>query len=222
MAMIDAWVALGLGLLGFIEPCTMGSNLILIKHLERRPPRGRLAQILVYTFTRGLFMGLLGWLAALAGVWLFGAQRAFWIALGSVYLLIGVLYLAGQRQRLMLSVGPSLSRLSGAGGSAALGMVFGLNVPACAGPLIFVLLGLSAARSAGGSAQWQGFVLLLIFGLALSAPLVLAVLWSPARRALDWLVGWSARAPRWTGLVLALLGLWSIGLGLFAHLGSVG
>lgn len=220
MVIIDTWIALGLGLLGFIEPCTMGSNLILVKHLEGRPPRRRLAQVLVYTVTRGLFMGVLGWLAALAGAWLFGAQRAFWIALGGAYLLIGVLYLAGQRQRLMLSVGPSLSRLSGAHGSAALGVLFGLNVPACAAPLIFVLLGLSATQGASGSAQWQGFASLLLFGLALSAPLVLAVLWEPARRALDWLAGWSVRAPRWTGAVLALLGLWSIGLGLFAKLNS--
>lgn len=32
---------IGLGLLGFVEPCTMGSNLLLIKHLERRPQRDR-------------------------------------------------------------------------------------------------------------------------------------------------------------------------------------
>ncbi|MGH8127197.1 MAG: hypothetical protein ACRETC_02365 [Gammaproteobacteria bacterium] len=217
--MNNLWLALGLGLLGFIEPCTMGSNLILVKHLERRPPLPRLAQVLVYATTRGLFMGLIGWLAALAGAWLFGAQRALWIGLGSVYLLIGAIYLAGRRQWLMISMGPSFARLSGSGGSAALGVIFGLNVPACAAPLIFVLLGMSAARGASGAAQWQGFVSLLIFGLALSAPLVLAFAWAPARRALDWLAGWSVRAPRWTGAVLAALGLWSIGLGLLARLG---
>ncbi|MGH8226163.1 MAG: cytochrome c biogenesis CcdA family protein [Gammaproteobacteria bacterium] len=216
--MNDLWLALGLGLLGFVEPCTMGSNLILVKHLDRRAPAARMTQMLVYAATRGLFMGLLGWLAAFAGAWLFGAQRGLWIALGGVYLLLGAIYLAGRRRWLMVSLGPSFARLSGTRGSAALGVLFGLNVPACAAPLIFVLLGLSTARGASGAAQWQGFLLLFIFGLALSAPLVLAVAWERARRALDWLASWSVRAPRWTGAVLAALGLWSIGFGLFAHL----
>lgn len=215
--MVDGWLALGLGLLGFIEPCTMGSNLILVKHLEQRSPADRLIQLLVYALTRGLIMGLFGWLAAWLGARLFGAQRALWIGLGSVYLVIGLLYLAGRRRWLMLPAGPSWSRLSGSGGSATLGVLFGLNVPACATPLIMVLLGMSAAQGAGGSAQWQGFVSLLIFGLALSAPLMLAVLWQPGRHVLDWLANFSMRAPRWTGVVLAGLGAWSIGLGLFAH-----
>lgn len=172
--MEDLWLALGLGLLGFVEPCTMGSNLILVKHLERCAPATRMAQMLVYALTRGLFMGGLGWLAALVGGWLFGAQRGLWIGLGSVYLVIGAIYLAGRREWLMVSLGPSFARLSGTRGSAALGVLFGLNVPACAAPLIVVLLGLSAAQGASGAAQWRGFLLLLIFGLALSAPLVKA------------------------------------------------
>lgn len=219
--MIDTWLALGLGLLAFIEPCTMGSNLILVKHLEQRPPADRAIQMLIYALTRGLFMGLIGWLAAWLGTRLFGAQRVLWIGLGSVYLVIGLLHLAGRRQWLMLPAGPSWSRLSGSGGSAALGVLFGLNVPACATPLIMVLLGVSAAQGAGGSAQWQGFAMLLIFGLALSAPLVLVVLWQPGRRVLDSLANFSVRAPRWTGVVLAGLGVWSIALGLFAHFHEV-
>ena len=54
-----------------------------------------------------------------------------------------------------------------------------------------------------------------LFGFALSLPLVLAVLFAPARRALDWLAGLSKRLPLWTGLILIALGLWSIGFALF-------
>ena len=211
-------LALGLGLMGFVEPCTMGSNLILIKHLEHRPAYVRIGQVLIYAATRGLFMGLLGWLAALIGTYFFGLQRGLWIGLGGIYLLLGAVYLAGRRQWLMMTFGPSLSRLSGARGSAALGVLFGFNVPACAAPLIFVLLGMTASNTAGGQAQLQGFLLLMLFGLALSAPLVLAMAWAPARRALDWLAGLSVRLPRLTGIVLGALGLWSIGFGLFANL----
>lgn len=211
---------IGLGLLGFIEPCTMGSNLLLIKHLERRPYRDRLAQMLVYAATRALFMGLLGAAAALIGARFFGLQRVLWVGLGALYLGLGLLYLAGGQGRLMVRMGPLLSRASGARGSAGsitLGLLFGLNVPACAVPLIVVLLGVSASQAAGGDAPLRGFVSLLLFGLALSLPLLLAVLWPPARRALDVVAGLAVRLPRWTGVVLAGLGLWSIGLGWFAH-----
>ena len=55
--------------------------------------------------------------------------------------------------------------------------------------------------------------------MALSLPLVVAVLFAPARHALDWVAGLSRRAPLWTGLVLILLGLWSVWFGLFVRLG---
>jgi cytochrome c-type biogenesis protein len=51
--------------------------------------------------------------------------------------------------------------------------------------------------------------------VALSLPLVVAVLIAPARQALDWIAGLSQRMPLWTGFVLIVLGLWSIGFGLF-------
>ncbi len=101
------------------------------------------------------------------------------------------------------------------GSSVGLGLLFAFNIPACAGPLIFALLGTAAASGAAGGAIFNGFISLGIFGLALSLPLVVAVLFSPARHGLDWLAGLSRRLPFWTGLVLIALGLWSIGFGLF-------
>jgi cytochrome c-type biogenesis protein len=60
----------------------------------------------------------------------------------------------------------------------------------------------------------QGFFMLALFGLALSLPLTLALLWAPARRALDRLMGLSSRVPVAIGLLLAMFGAWSIYLGL--------
>jgi cytochrome c-type biogenesis protein len=57
-----------------------------------------------------------------------------------------------------------------------------------------------------------------LFGLALSAPLVLAVSWEPGRRLLDRLAGLSVRVPMVIGLVLIGLGLWSVYFGLFVDL----
>ena len=103
-------------------------------------------------------------------------------------------------------------------GSAALGVLFGLNIPACAAPLLLALLGASAASGARGGSVAEGFVALALFGFALSLPLVVAVLFAPARRALDWLAALSRRLPVWTGVLLIALGAWSIWLGLFVSL----
>lgn len=207
-----------LGLFGFVEPCSIGSSLIFIKYLERKEAARRLAETILFAVTRALFIGGLGILAVLLVTAFLGVQRGAWILLGAIYVFIGSLYLAGRVQVLMRSVGPSLASLSGARGSVGLGMLFGLNIPACAAPLLVILLGAAAAGGATGTTFLGGFVSLAVFGLALSLPLVLAVLFAPARRALDWLAGLSARMPFWTGVVLVVLGLWSIGFGLFAHL----
>jgi cytochrome c-type biogenesis protein len=92
-------------------------------------------------------------------------------------------------------------------------VLFGLNIPACAAPLLAVVLG--GAAVAGPGAVARGFVSLAVFGLALSLPLVLAVLWPAARRALDRALAASARAPVLIGLLLVGLGLWSLWFGLF-------
>jgi cytochrome c-type biogenesis protein len=208
----------GLGLLGFIEPCSIGSSLIFIKYLERKEAARKLAETILFAATRALFIGALGVLAALLGTAFLGWQKGAWILLGAIYVLVGSLCLAGWTRVLMLSVGPSLASLSGARGSVGLGILFGLNIPACAAPLLLALLGAAAAGGATGTTFLGGFVSLAVFGLALSLPLVLAVLFASARLALDWLAGLSGRVPFWTGLVLMALGLWSIGFGLFVTL----
>ena len=113
------------------------------------------------------------------------------------------------------SVGPGFTRFSDTRGSLLLGMLFGLNIPACATPLLIALLASSAASGARGGSAVQGFIALALFGLALSLPLIVAVLYSPARRALDRCAALSGRMPVWTGWVLIALGLWSIWFGLF-------
>lgn len=201
---------IGLGLLGFIEPCSMGANLLFVKHVEQRSAGARLVAVGVFTLTRGLFIGLLGVVAALLGRGFTSWQQAFWMVLGGLYLGLGVIYLTGRSGGLMRRIGPRLTRLSSVRGSAGLGLLFGLNVPACAAPLLFALFG----AAAGAGTVLRGFTTLSLFGLALSLPLVVAVAvpWFGAR--LDRLAGLSWRMPFWTGAVFVLLGAWSIYLGL--------
>lgn len=206
---------LGLGLLGFIEPCSVGSSVIFVKAIEGRSGAGKMTELAVFAITRAVFIGGLGVVAVLLGGAFLGVQRAGWIALGALYVVLGTLYLCAQGGR-VLAWAP---RFAGAGTttrSIGLGALFGLNIPACAAPLILVLLGAAGARGATGGTVLTGFVSLSLFGLALSLPLVPLVLIPRARRALDWFAGLSRRLPLWAGLLLVALGLWSIGFGFFA------
>lgn len=145
------------GLVGFVEPCSIGSTLLMLKQLEGRAARERLVQVLIFAATRGLLIGLLGLMAAAVGSAFLGLQRGAWLLLGFLYLTLGLLYLSGRAGLLMRSFGPSLQRLRSRRGAAALGLVFGLNNPACAAPLILALLGLAAAGGASAGQLGAGF-----------------------------------------------------------------
>lgn len=206
---------IGLGLVGFIEPCSIGSTLVFIKVMEDKPATVKLWQIGIFTAARAAFVGALGAAAVLVGSVFIGFQKAMWTGLGLLYFALGLLYLTGRPRYVMASLGPSLARIGELRGSAALGVLFGLNIPACAAPLLFALLGAAAAAGVSGGTLAQGFGSLALFGFALSLPLVVAVLIPAARGALDWLAGLSRRMPRWTGIVLVGLGVWSVWFGLF-------
>lgn len=206
------FLPIGLGLLAFIEPCAIGATLLFIKLLEGKPARVKLAQALGFMLTRGLFIGLLGASAAWIGGSFFALQRAGWFVFGAVYIAIGFMYLTGHVRWLMHSVGPRLSRLGDVRSSVALGLLFGLNIPACAAPLLIVLLAATASGATPGGVI-GGFISLSLYGIALSIPLLVAVLVPPARRGVDWLASLSGRIPRWTGALMLMLGVWTIWFG---------
>lgn len=205
---------IGLGLVGFIEPCSIGSTLIFIKTLEGKNVSSKLAQVGVFMTVRALFMGALGLSAVAIGTAFIGFQKAAWLIFGVVYMLIGALYVAGRSGLILRSLGPSLSRLSSVNGAAALGALFAFNIPACAAPFVLALVGMAIAGAAGGASLATGFVSLALFGLALSLPIMVVALFPRARAALDWLAGLSRRMPFWSGILFIVLGLWSVWFGL--------
>ena len=209
---------IGLGLFGFVEPCAIGAALLFIKTMEGAPAPTKVAQVLAFTVSRAVFTGLLGAIAVVIGSLFLGLQKAVWLAAGLLYAGIGVLYLTGRIAPLMRSIGPRLAALSSPRGSIALGAALGLVIPACAAPLLLALLAAAAAGGASGTNIAQGFASLALFGFALSLPLVAAVLFAPARRALDWLAALSRRIPVWTGILFVALGLFSIWFGLFVSI----
>ncbi len=86
---------IGLGLLGFVEPCSIGATLVMVKVLEGQSPARQLVQMGLFAATRAGFIGLAGALAAGLGTAFLGFQRAGWLLLGIVYAGLGVLFLAG-------------------------------------------------------------------------------------------------------------------------------
>ena len=204
----------GLGLIGFVEPCSIGSSLVFIKHLEGKSGTAKLVETALFALTRAVFIGFLGVLAVLIGSVFLDLQRSAWLLLGAAYVVLGLLLATGRARALMVSLGPNLRRLSGRSGSAGLGLLFGLNIPACAAPLLFALLAGTAAS--GGATALSGFTALAVFGFALSLPLVAVVLVPAARGLLDRFAALSGRFPVVAGLIIVALGAWSIWFGLFA------
>ncbi len=203
----------GLGLLGFVEPCSMGANLLFLKLVEYRSPSAKIVGALSFTLIRAGTIAALGIAAALMGQAFVGAQKTFWNAYGILYQALGLLYLTGTSGLLMRRLGPSLSRQCTARSPLAVGALFGLGIPACAAPLLFAVFGMATSTGA----VLIGLVSMGLFGLALSLPLVVAVAIPPAGRLLARFTALSARLPLWTGVVLVTLGLWSIWFGLFVN-----
>ena len=209
----------GLGLIGFVEPCSIGSSLVFVKYLEGKSAAAKLAETTLFAGTRAAFIGLLGVLAAVIGSMFLDLQKSAWLVLGALYVGLGLLLATGRARALMVSLGPGLKRLSGLKGSAGLGLLFGLNIPACAAPLLFALL--AGAAASGKATALSGFVALAVFGFALSLPLVAVVLIPAARGLLDRFAALTGRYPVVAGLILVALGAWSIGFGLLATIDPV-
>lgn len=162
-------LALGLGLLGFIEPCSLGASGVFLSHLRNKSRAARLYETIKFALVRSAVLGLFGLGLAFLGGFVFTAQKGFWLFLGLLYLALGIAVILNARLRWRLFGRLSPGRLLPEHGdrSLGLGVLFGLNLPACAYPLMLALLG----RSAASGAAW-GFAALFVFGLALSAPLL--------------------------------------------------
>lgn len=208
----------GLGLIGFVEPCSIGSSLVFVKYLEGKGPAAKFRETLLFAVTRAVVIGALGAVAAYIGTLFLDLQRGAWLILGALYVGLGLVLVTNRAGRLMVSLGPGLGRLGSMGGSAGLGVLFGFNIPACAAPLLIALL--AGAAAGGAVTALNGFVALAIFGLFLSLPLVGIVLVPRASGLLDRMATLSGRYSVIAGLVLIALGAWSIRYGLIVDIAA--
>lgn len=202
---------IGLGLLGFVEPCTIGGHLLFLDTQKGRTKPERMNAVTVFIITRALIMGLFGALIAFLGQRLIGVQTGVWLIFGSIYLIIGLAFIFGRtgvfKQR--ISLAPAAWKR--AKNPMVLGLAFGLNIPACAAPILFGLLGLAATSGT----MFAGFSMMALFGLALSFPLIIVAANQKFATLLEKL-GQHLKQKKWViGFIFILLGFWSIYFGLF-------
>lgn len=204
-------IPIGLGLLGFIEPCTIGGHLMFLGTQEHRSRMEKINAVLVFIVVRTLVAGLFGAFIAFLGYKLIGIQTGLWLVFGLIYLTIGLVYLFGRAGAIKKQINLAPSTWKRAQNPAVLGLAFGLNIPACAAPILFGLLGLAATTGT----LLSGFMMMAIFGLSLSLPLIV---FAVIPKLTAWLETFSQkmkRMPRILGSVFVLLGIWSVWFGLY-------
>ena len=151
----------GLGLLGFIEPCTIGSHLVFLGTQERRSPGEKIRATVVFIAARTTVVGLVGALMAFFGQSLVDLQTGFWLAFGLIYLTIGLLYVIDRSGLIKKQFDLAPATWKQAQNPLLLGLAFGLNIPACAAPILFTLFGLAATTGT----VLSGFSMMAFFGL---------------------------------------------------------
>ena len=201
---------IALGLMGFVEPCTIGGHLLFLETQRGRTQSGKINAVLVFIAVRALIAGLFGAVIAFIGQKLIGVQTGIWLVFGLIYLAVGLAFAFGRAGLVKRRIDLAPSAWKQAHNPVILGLAFGLNIPACAAPILFGLLGLAATTGTIAA----GFVMMFLFGLFLSFPLIIFAVFP---RLSNWLdrVGQKMKQKRWLiGVVFILLGLWSIWFGL--------
>jgi cytochrome c-type biogenesis protein len=121
-------LAFGLGLLGFIEPCTIGAHMLFLNSQCDRPMRRRIGALSAFMLARLLVMGGFGGVTVMLGQRMIGVQTNVWLVFGGIYMVIGIVFLSGAGRRLLqrIRIAPDGWRVTR--NPWVQGIAFGLNI----------------------------------------------------------------------------------------------
>lgn len=141
---------------------------------------------------------------------LHGFQKTMWIVLGTLYVGAGAADILGYGNRLGVTLAGIPDHVAERRRAVVMGALFSLNIPACAAPLLALVIGSAAVAQSLAT----GFLLLAVFGLAISLPVAAGLVIPVLQRPILSLSRWSDRVPVVSGVLLAAVGPWSILLAL--------
>jgi len=193
------------GLIGFVEPCSLGINVIFLNHIKRFSKAKRLAETILFTLIRGSILALVGLSAAYIGQQFITIQASLFSILGIIYFLLGVFLILGKYVPLP-SLKTNFSHFFRNKKTISLGIIFGFVIPVCAIPLILALIG-QAVVVQNLSA---GFISLFVFGITLSLPLVALSLSEKSNQIIRWLSQKSKNVPFIAGIILIIFGILTV------------
>lgn len=204
-------VAMVAGLVSFFSPCVVpllpgylsyatglsGADLADAK--RGRMLAGSLLFVLGFSFVFVSFGALIG----AVGDWLFTYERPITIVLGSLTILLGLVFVGVvpwmQRDWRIHKV-PAVGLVA----APMLGVLFGLGWAPCVGPTLTAVLGLALNQASAG----RGALLTFAYCLGLGLPFIAAAL---AYRRMLGTIGWIRRHQQWVtafgGLMLVAVGL---------------
>ncbi len=208
-------VAVLAGLVSFFSPCVIpllpgylsyatgisGADLAAGEagHRRGRMLAGSLLFVLGFSFVFVSYGALIG----AVGQWLFTYERPITIVLGSLTILLGLVFLGVVP---WLQRDWRIHRVPAVGLAAAplLGLLFGLGWAPCIGPTLTAVTTLALNEQSAG----RGALLSFVYCLGLGLPFIIAAL---AYRRMLGAVGWVRRHQQWVtafgGLMLVVVGL---------------
>ena len=191
-----------LGLVGFFEPCSLGINVIFLNRINALSRAQRVAETTVFTLVRGTVLAVIGLTAAFVGSKIIGIQASLFIILGLLYIILGVLAIVNIYYPLF-GHSINLTKYFKQRGALKLGIIFGFVIPACAIALIVALIG----RAVLVGNLFEGFVSLLLFGITLSAPLIIISSFEKSNQIIRDIAKRAHNIPWLPGIVLIVIGI---------------
>lgn len=172
-----------LGIAGAFTPCALGVNAVFLGTVLGKSRARRLREWAIFAAARAGLLTLLGLAFGLLGQAVQGYAWGFQVTVNIGMILLGTLFIVHSLRPFPL---PGFSLASNRAptsdlGVAGLGALFGLDITACIGPFVLALL----ARTVLIGNWWSGGLVLFLFGVSLSLPLLAAIL---TERTGQWLL----------------------------------